>query len=991
MAKKITKNSNKENNEVQNQITTSSETNQLESIENEYDEDLDDDCVDDEDDDEDEDVEDAFDRLLQDFINNELDEIERDNKKEKNEDNKDNKGCNKTIRDEYCGEDMIMTKYYYNRCYNLPVPSYDSAEITGMRIISEYEILKRRKTVDDNDVIRIYKDKSPMGIIKFTCDENRDYEEQQVTAFVYSPAVEEPVYVEAGYVRNGVVKFNFEWEDMYGHYFIVFNGVKLAENIPANFDTSIIDDYYEDQLKINVEIVRTEEVKTLPEIIDIKMKFTEDAILPTEMNEADYNVAKYSKCNLFISIPTDRSLSHWEHPECMIFNSTCLNIGRGGVNNDEDDVELFGKFCGLYINLFTKPKYRWLPDDYKLIIYMAKKPMYEITFSIDEDFNIGNINYRTITPDSFEFHKLKYIEKKREELKFDLHFPDIRKAIFEWVNIGTINVLQDDKCNNIVVPNRNYIVEGNYNSELKTALITNMNEAINIDNSIFVIDANKFLEPVIDPRAENEVDNLNTHNHVLIHNLSAFADGRAKVALNILSKNLAESLYFDVILMGNKAEIDAFFEAGGENLRQYFPSNHYLKVSNLDANTIMYIVDDMLEMRDMKLHDDAVVKLYNCLKKAEKANMLANWDSNRANLFVRDVLLVAYEKRISSWSNKKVYTMIEESRKYDDMKKGCKESCDEIAVILPEDIDETKFEGDKTDYNMAIEELNSLIGLEGVKRNMANASNLAKFGIVRRQLGLSAVTGTQHMIFTGNPGTGKTTVAKMVGRIYHSLGLLSKGDVIITERSKIVGRFIGETEKNMMALLEQARGNVLFIDEAYTLFDGADDRKDFGHHVLESLLTVLSQPNPDMIIIFAGYEDEINKMLNVNQGMAGRFPLKFNFEDYNATELYQIAMRLLNRENFILTHEADKLLRSTIADMATNKGKSFSNARWVEQYVHNGIVNAMATRLIQEDIVADYDSYRTITYQDIDNAYQQYGSGANKMKNTHKSVGFAIR
>lgn len=988
MAKKITKNSNKENNEVQNQITTSSETNQLESIENEYDEDLDDDCVDDDDDSEDEDVEDAFERLMQNFINTELDEIEKGNNKDFSEDEN---VSHKSFHDEYCGEDMIVTKYYYNRCYNLPVPSYDSAEVVGMRIISEYEILKRRKTVDNNDVIRIFKDQSPMGIIKFTCDKNCDNEGQQVTAFVYDTEQEEPICVEAGYIRNGIVKFNFEWAEMSGHYFIVFNGVKLSENVPANFDTSIIDDYYEDQLKINVEIVNIEDVKTLPEIIEVKMKFTEDAILPTEMDVVDCNVAKYSKCNLFVSIPTDKSLSHWEHSECIVFNSTCLNIGRAGVSNDEDDVELYDKFCGLYINLFTEPKYRWLPDDYKLIIYIMKKPVYEITFCIDEDFNIGNINYRTITPDSFEFHKLKYIEKKRDELNFDLHFPDIRKAIFEWANIGTINVIQNDKCNNIVIPNRNYIVEGNYNSELKSALIKGMNEAIDIDNSVFAIDANKFLEPIIDPRAENETDNLNTHNHILLYNLSAFSDGRAKVALNILSKNLAESLYFDVILMGNKSEIDAFFEAGGEDLRRYFPSGHYVKIGNLDANTIMYIIDNMIESRDMKLHDDAVVKLYDCLKKAEKANLLANWDSNRANLFVRDALLVAYEKRISSWSNKKVYTMLNESRKYDDMKKGCRECCDEISVILPEDIDETKFMGNKTDYNMAIEELNSLIGLEKVKRNMSDASNLAKFGIIRRQLGLSSVIGTQHMIFTGNPGTGKTTVAKMVGRIYHSLGLLSKGDVIVTERSKIVGRFIGETEKNMVALLEQARGNVLFIDEAYTLFDGADDRKDFGHHVLESLLTVLSQPNPDMIIIFAGYEDEINKMLDVNQGMAGRFPLRFNFDDYSADELYQIAMRLLNKENYVLTDEADELLKSTIIKMSANKGKSFSNARLVEQYVHNGIVNAMATRLMQENATIDYDAYRTITHKDVENGYLQYGIDKNNMNNTRKSVGFAIR
>ena len=100
------------------------------------------------------------------------------------------------------------------------------------------------------------------------------------------------------------------------------------------------------------------------------------------------------------------------------------------------------------------------------------------------------------------------------------------------------------------------------------------------------------------------------------------------------------------------------------------------------------------------------------------------------------------------------------------------------------------------------------------------------------------------MIFTGNLGTGKTTVARMVGRVYHALGLLSKGGVVVTERSKLVGRYIGDTENNVQALLEQAKGNVLFIDEAYNLYIGGDDRKDFGNRVVESLLTMLPKRIP---------------------------------------------------------------------------------------------------------------------------------------------------
>ena len=137
------------------------------------------------------------------------------------------------------------------------------------------------------------------------------------------------------------------------------------------------------------------------------------------------------------------------------------------------------------------------------------------------------------------------------------------------------------------------------------------------------------------------------------------------------------------------------------------------------------------------------------------------------------------------------------------------------------------------------------------------------------------------MVFTGNPGTGKTTVAQMVGRVFHSLGILSKGGVIVTERSKLVGRYIGDTENNMQALLEQAKGNVLFIDEAYNLYDGGDTKKDYGHRVIESLLTVLSQKNPDLIVILAGYEKEMMNMLETNPGMKGRFPYHFHCRIYD--------------------------------------------------------------------------------------------------------------
>ena len=150
-----------------------------------------------------------------------------------------------------------------------------------------------------------------------------------------------------------------------------------------------------------------------------------------------------------------------------------------------------------------------------------------------------------------------------------------------------------------------------------------------------------------------------------------------------------------------------------------------------------------------------------------------------------------------------------------------------------------------SEFEDSIRELNEMVGLDDIKKSITTMANQSRFFIERSKAGFhTSNKAAQHAIFTGNPGTGKTTVARMLGKIYHSIGLLSKGDVICADRTRLVGRYIGETEENMKAVLEEARGNVLFIDEAYNLYEGTVDRKDYGAKVIDSLLTVLSQPNP---------------------------------------------------------------------------------------------------------------------------------------------------
>ena len=264
-------------------------------------------------------------------------------------------------------------------------------------------------------------------------------------------------------------------------------------------------------------------------------------------------------------------------------------------------------------------------------------------------------------------------------------------------------------------------------------------------------------------------------------------------------------------------------------------------------------------------------------------------------------------------------------------------------------------------------------------------ANQSRFFIERSKAGFhTSNIAAQHAIFTGNPGTGKTTVARMLGKIYHSIGLLSKGDVICADRTRLVGRYIGETEENMKTVLEEARGNVLFIDEAYNLYEGTVDRKDYGAKVIDSLLTVLSQPNPDMVIIFAGYEKEMDAMLNSNPGLMGRFPYKYRFCDYDAEQLMEIALHLFAKDDYIISDDAKAILQQKICDTLAQRTNNFGNARWVEQFIRNGIIPAMANR-VTLDAVKDYQH---ILLSDIEEGYKKFNPHMIELR-PRRQVGFS--
>lgn len=261
----------------------------------------------------------------------------------------------------------------------------------------------------------------------------------------------------------------------------------------------------------------------------------------------------------------------------------------------------------------------------------------------------------------------------------------------------------------------------------------------------------------------------------------------------------------------------------------------------------------------------------------------------------------------------------------------------DLSLVLPEDIPSIR--GRAGD---AMNELDELIGLAKIKTKVKDYLNAVRLASKRMEFGLPTSMPRLHMAFLGNPGTGKTTVAEIIGKVFAELGILSGGRVIRTEKSQMVGQYIGETEFKMNNLLSRARGNILFIDEAYQLVEGGE--KDFGRIVMNSLLTELGRDNLDMVVILAGYTAPMKKLLESNEGIESRFPNVFNFEDYTTEELLEIGKLMIRKQGFNLTKGAEQNMMTIIQTESEKPSPRFGNGRFVSNLLQNEILATLGAR-----------------------------------------------
>jgi stage V sporulation protein K len=260
------------------------------------------------------------------------------------------------------------------------------------------------------------------------------------------------------------------------------------------------------------------------------------------------------------------------------------------------------------------------------------------------------------------------------------------------------------------------------------------------------------------------------------------------------------------------------------------------------------------------------------------------------------------------------------------------------------------------------DEMSALVGMNEMKRMIKEIYAWIFINKKREEQGLKAGKQALHMMFKGNPGTGKTTVARLVGKLFFQMNVLSKGHLIEAERADLVGEYIGHTAQKTRELIKKALGGILFIDEAYSLARGGE--KDFGKEAIDTLVKHMEDKQHDFVLILAGYPREMDNFLTLNPGLLSRFPMVVNFPDYSVEDLMEISYRMMSEREYRFNDDATLKLREHLLYVKTvTHPAKFSNGRYVRNIIEKSI-RSQAMRLLLTDKY-NREDLLTIKSQDL--------------------------
>lgn len=645
---------------------------------------------------------------------------------------------------------------------------------------------------------------------------------------------------------------------------------------------------------------------------------------------------------------------------CFIYTDDYYPI----CNSDESGKQL--PINGGCIDIEIQSHKIWLPGDYILFVLdETTKSQLRIDFSLDDRLRVICGEPKECNSGSLDYVLTSCVENSDASWDVVATAPgaaQLRRYVLECNQFKNYNKLRKQLNVKELKCNRNLLIY-TYNQDWSVQTLEMFKNLCVFGTYFTHIDCSSLnnVSSVSQTLALDEKFKGTNHVYCLTNLSSLLASDGKMVVKKVEERMHDEKGLCTLWLCGSRQEIDSVMEVY-PLLRECFLSSNQLEQQPYTGFEIVQAFISEFEKEDLMPTDEVKDELSRAILKCQEDGSIGTWSLSSIHHFIVQDVLPRYVKRA-------INDIVSE----------------DISPLTMEDIDLSLLPHTTSAFEGSIKELDRMVGLDDIKQSIITMANQARFCLERRRAGFPTSDDTpRHAIFTGNPGTGKTTVAKMIGRIYHSLGVLSKGEVICADRTRLVGRYVGETENNMKIVLAEAHGNVLFIDEAYNLYDGADDRQDYGNHVLDSLLTVLAQPNPDMVIILAGYEKEMDAMLNSNPGLSGRFTYKYRFNDYNAEQLMEIACNLFNRDQYVLTDEAKDMLTETISETVSQRTKNFGNARWVEQFVKNEIIPAMADRVIH----ATTKDYQHILVSDVVEGYKRFNPNVIELKPRRK-VGFS--